>query len=143
MYPVIVCTDIAIGMPAKLLHLAPRRDAYKYFEWDKPDERGVEVKLKAMACCSEWGDDYRSAFSRDRCAEAASRLDAYSILQFLTEQWGLGHVHHTQLRASGRAEYLWGNFWEGLRLINVMVKPEDARELTEAEKQFWSGRGHG
>jgi hypothetical protein len=29
------------------------------FEWDTPDERGVEVKLKDAECCSEFRDDYR------------------------------------------------------------------------------------
>jgi hypothetical protein len=47
------------------------------------------------------------------------------------------HIHG---RVDGQ-EYLWGSFWEGLGLVNVMVKAEDSRELSEEEKKFWSGRG--
>ena len=38
-------------------------------------------------------------------------------------------------------EYLWGMFWEGLGLVDVMVNQENTRELTHDEKKFWSGRG--
>jgi hypothetical protein len=39
--------------------IQPPEEVSKYFEWDTPDERGVEVKLKDAECCSEFRDDYR------------------------------------------------------------------------------------
>jgi hypothetical protein len=46
---------------------------------------------------------------------------------------------HTRGRVDGQ-EYIWGSFWEGLGLVDVMVKAEDSRELSQEEKKFWSGR---
>jgi hypothetical protein len=37
--------------------------------------------------------------------------------------------------------YLWGQRWEGLGLINCMVREDQTRDLDDAEKKFWSGRG--
>jgi hypothetical protein len=42
--------------------ISPPEAVSKYFEWDKPDDRGVEVKLEGTGYCTEWGDDYRSGF---------------------------------------------------------------------------------
>jgi hypothetical protein len=45
--------------------IEPPEDVSKYFEWDTPDERGVEVKPKDAECCSEFRDDYRDGYEID------------------------------------------------------------------------------
>ena len=36
-----------------------------YLEGERPDERGVEVRLEGTEYCSKWQDDYRSGFEID------------------------------------------------------------------------------
>lgn len=53
-------------------------------------------------------------------------------------------LYVAQLRGvvNGR-EWVWGQFVEGLGMINVMVPVDFVRELTETEREYYSGRRMG
>jgi hypothetical protein len=55
----------AVWDSCKAADVEPPEEVSKYFEYDTPDERGVEVKLEGTCCCLDWGDDHRSGFEID------------------------------------------------------------------------------
>jgi hypothetical protein len=52
----------AVRDSCKAAGINPPEEVSKYFEWDTPDDRGVEVKVECTDCCQELGDDHRSGF---------------------------------------------------------------------------------
>ncbi len=45
--------------------IAPPEEVSKYFEWDTPDDQGVEVKLQNTLCCAKWSRDMYDGFEID------------------------------------------------------------------------------
>ncbi len=43
----------------------PPEEVGKFFDWDQPDEAGVDVNLEEHESCQEWADESRRGFEID------------------------------------------------------------------------------